>query len=107
MQILKDLPSGTIWPHLLDAIERQVLAEIDGYASSRKNDVARGAETAELAALLVDKYGEGLAKALHIAGIDSKVQQVTDRLVREIDPEFVEHRKARWAATPAGLALAG
>ncbi len=107
MQVLKDLPPGTIWPHLLESIERQVLAEIETYASSRKSDVARGAETPDFAALLVDKYGEGLAKALHIVGIDSQVQQATDRLAREIDPDFDVHRRARWDAKPAGLALAG
>jgi hypothetical protein len=106
MQALKDLPPGTIWPHLLESIERQVLAEIDAYAAGRKSDVARGAETPALAALLVDKYGAGLAKALRIAGIDSQVQQATDRLAREIDPDFDLHRDARWNARPAGLAFA-
>ena len=105
-QRLKEMPEGTIWPHLLDAIARDVIADIQSYAESRKNDVARGAETAELAALLVDKYGEGLARALFIAGIDSAVQSETDRLVREIDPAFEAHRKARWAARPAALTLA-
>lgn len=106
MQHLKDLPEGTIWPHLLAAIERDVLSEIRSFAESRKRDVARGAETPELAALLVYKHCEGMAKALHIAGLDSAVQQEGDRLVRDIDPAFDEHRKARWAARPASLTLA-
>lgn len=103
MNILKELPAGTIPSHLLEAIDQQAVAEVESYASSRRNDVARGAETAELAATLVDKYGAGVAKALYIAGIDSKVQVVTDHLVRTIDPEFDAHRKARWTARPAGL----
>lgn len=105
MDILKELPPGTIWPHLLEAICQQTISEIEGYAASRRNDVARGAETPELAALLVDKYGAGLAKALQIVGVDSGVQAITDRLVRSIDPNFDEHRTARWAARPAGVAV--
>jgi hypothetical protein len=103
MDVLKDLPPGTIWPHLLDAIEHQVLADLRSYAQSRKNDVARGAETPDLAALIVDKYCEGLAKALRIAGIDSTVRREGDRLCREIDPDFDAHRNARWAARPCAL----
>jgi len=103
MNILKELPAGSIPSYLLESIHQQAAAEVESYAASRRNDVARGAETAELAAILVDKYGAGLAKALAIAGIDSTVQSMTDRLVREIDPEFDTHRKARWASRPAGL----
>ena len=100
---MKELPPGTSWPHLLDAIERQVVGEIHGYARSRRNDVARGAETAELAALMVEKYGQGMARALHIAGLDSEVHRLLDGLVRVIDPEYEQNKKARWAAGPAGL----
>jgi hypothetical protein len=101
---LKELPDGVVWPHLLEAIERDVLADLRGYAASRASDVARGAETPELAALLVDKYCEGMARALYIAGIDSQVRAVADRLVREIDPDFEIHKQARWSARPASLA---
>lgn len=106
MQVLKDLPIGTIWPHLLEQIERGIIADIRSYADARRSDIDRGAETPELAALLVEKYGAGLARALLIVGIDSGVQATTDLLVRSIDPEFEAHRRARWAAKPAGLALA-
>jgi hypothetical protein len=103
MKVLKDLPPGTIWPHLLEAIERKVIAEMQLYAESRKKDVVRGAETPGLAAVLVEKYGEGMARALHIAGLDSQVQREVDRLVREIDPDFETTKKARWAAKKAAL----
>jgi hypothetical protein len=75
MQILKDLPPGTIWPHLLEAIEVNVLSDLRSYAQSKQNDVERGADTPDLAALLVDKYCEGLAVALRIAGIDSSLRK--------------------------------
>ncbi|WAK04371.1 hypothetical protein [Methylobacter sp. YRD-M1] len=103
MNHLKDLPPGTIWPHLLEAIERDVIAEIQSYADSRKNNVKRGAETSELAAVLIDKYAAGLSKALHIAGIDSRVRAVADKLVCELDPKFNEHQQARWAGRPVAL----
>lgn len=105
MNILKELPPGAIWPHLLVAIDQSAVAEIEEYAKSRLANVARGAETPELAALLVDKYGSGMARALAIAGIDSGIQAATDRLVREIDPEFNAHCRARWAARPAQLGV--
>jgi hypothetical protein len=107
MNHLKDLPAGTIWPHLLDAIEHDVIQDIRMYAQDRATDVARGAETPELAALLVDKYCEGMTKALHIAGLESAVRAEGDRLVREIDPDFDAHRKSRWAARPASLTTGG
>lgn len=103
MNHLKDLPSDTIWPHLLEAIERDVIADIQSYAESRRNNVNRGAETSELAAVIIDKYAEGLSKALQIVGIDSSVRVVADKLVHEIDPGFNEHRRARWAGRPAAL----
>lgn len=107
MNHLKELPTGTIWPHLVDAIERDVIRDARLYAQGRANDVARGAEPPELAALLVDKYGEGTARALQIAGLDSAVRAEGDCLVREIDPEFEAHRQARWAARPALLTRRG
>ena len=60
MNILKDLPAGTIWPHLLTAIEVQVIADIREYSAARISDVKRGAETPALAAMLVEvRRGNG------------------------------------------------
>jgi hypothetical protein len=103
MPNLKDLPANTIWPHLLDAIHDDLEKEIHDYAHARQADVARNAETATLAAVLVDKYAAGMAKALDIVGVDSSVMQIADALVREIDPNFEAHREARWKARPADL----
>jgi hypothetical protein len=103
MNHLKDLPPDTIWPHLLEAIERDVIAEIQSYAESRRNDVNRGAETPELAAVIIDKYAEGLSIALKIVGVDSRIRAVADKLVREIDPEFDQHRQVRWLGRPTAL----
>lgn len=86
----------------------RAIADLSGFAVSRQNDVARGAETPALAGLLVEKYAAGMAAALRclddIAPADLKpFQQAADSLVAEIDPSATENRKARWAARPAAL----
>jgi hypothetical protein len=103
MQFLKDLPPGTIWPHLIEGIQDRVLQEIKEYARCRRADVARGAETAELSALLISKYAMGMARTLDIVGIDSALLKEADRLASEVDPEFLKHQQERWSARPAGV----
>lgn len=105
MNYLKEMPAGTIWPHLIDAIQREARADIQRHAQTRMECVARGAETPELAATLFSKYAEGMAAALSIVGIDSNLQATTDQLVHEIDPDFAATTRARWAARPARLAF--
>ena len=103
---IKDLPEPLpVW--LQENIEAQMLAEVRSYADGRKSDVLRGAETPELAATLLDKFGWGMSKAAQIIGFDSKVMSEVDRLVREIDPEFDAHRSDRWNARPASLTTQG
>ena len=94
--------------NVLPALQERIVAELRSYAASRNKDVLRGAETPELAALLVEKYGEGLVKALHIAEdlLDvpaSRLRTEVDRLVLEIDPNAEENRERRWASRPAGV----
>ncbi|HGF4014028.1 hypothetical protein [Burkholderia cenocepacia] len=85
-----------------------LIEEIRNYAEGRKSDVARGAETPALAALMVEKYGEGLAKAVHLMGADNgDMMRELDRWVREIDPQYPKHRQYRFEARPAGLAING
>ncbi|RQY14864.1 hypothetical protein DF117_27425 [Burkholderia stagnalis] len=85
-----------------------LIEEIQSYADGRKSDVARGAETPALAALMVEKYGEGLATAVHLMGADnSHLMRELDRLVREIDPQYPKHRQYRFEARPAGLSING
>lgn len=103
MNHLKELSPGTIRPDLLEAIERDVIEDIRLYARSRATNVMWGAETPELAAVLIDKYCQGMASALYIVGLDSVVRVVGDRLVREMDPQFEAHLLARQAARPASL----
>jgi hypothetical protein len=85
-----------------------VIDEIQRYADGRKSDVARGAETPALAALMVEKFGEGMATTLHLMGADNgDFMRELDRLVREIDPQYPKHRQYRFDARPAGLAING
>lgn len=85
---------------------QHVLRKLGEYAEGRRSDVARGAETKELAAVLLEKYGYGLADATAIF-IDNHasttVYHSVDRLVAEIDPAATENRKKRWNARPADL----
>jgi hypothetical protein len=94
------------------AMTNDVLAlinEIQRYAGNRQSDVARGAETAAFAALMVEKFGEGLVKAGYLLGVEDseELKQVINRLVREIDPQYPTHLQYRFEARPAGLAING
>lgn len=77
------------------------------YADGRKSDVSRGAETAALASLMVEKFGYGVMKAAGLCGLadSTGITDVIDRLVREIDPQHDKHRQFRWQSRPAGLAV--
>lgn len=85
-----------------------VIEEIRRYADERKSDVARGVETPALAALMVEKFGEGMGKLLSaIASLDGSFMKEVDKLVHEIDPDYSKHRQSRLDARPAGLAING
>jgi hypothetical protein len=86
-----------------------LIKEIQRYARNRLSDVARGAETRALAALMVEKFGEGIAKAAHLLGAEAtgELEREIDRLVREIDPQYPTHLQYRFEARPAGLAING
>jgi hypothetical protein len=94
------------------AMTNDVLAlinEIQRYAGNRQSDVMRGAETAAFAALMVEKFGEGLVKAGYLLGVEDseELKQTINRLVREIDPQYPTHLQYRFEARPAGLAING
>jgi hypothetical protein len=100
---VQEVVSRTDWPPFLAQAESQILAHLRDYAKLRRNDIERGAESPAMAALLVEKYAEGMARSLGILGFPSKVQQLGDQLVRELDPAYDANRKARWEARPAAL----
>jgi len=66
-------------------------------------------ETPALAALMVEKFGEGIAKATQLLGVEgcSELGREIDRLVREVDPHYPTHLQYRFEACPAGLAING
>jgi hypothetical protein len=82
---------------------------IQRYAGKRVHDVTRGAETPALAALMVEKFGEGLMKAGYLLGVEraDALRHEIDRLVREIDSDYPAHLQCRFEARPAGLAING
>ena len=79
------------------------------YAHHRLSDVARGADTPALAALMVEKFGEGIARATRVLGVEGSdvLRREIDRLVREVDPHYPTHLQYRFEARPAGLAING
>ena len=97
MNYLKELPEGTIWPHLIDAIRNEVSAQLHDVAAIRADSVKRGVESPELAATLLDAYVDGLFMSLAIDGIDNTLRADADNLVRSIDPNFTENRRRRWS----------
>ena len=85
-------------------------ADLDAFAVSRKRDVARGAETSELAGLLVQKYGYGLAKAVRLASelADHPAPDLiadVDRAVADIDPDWRANQVRRFESRPASVSF--
>jgi hypothetical protein len=88
---------------------KALIVEIQRYAAHRLGDVARGLETPALAALMIEKFGEGIAKATQLLGVEGcgELGREIDRLVREVDPHYPTHLQYRFEARPAGLAFNG
>ena len=90
-------------------IMEQLVWKIQEYAKGRASDVARGAETPKLAALLLQKYGYGIADAVYVLfdnGMDidkSDIYNVVDKEVAKIDPNWRENAKKRWEGRPADV----
>lgn len=100
---LRDAPEGAIPQFIIDSVANNLAVEFRQEAASRRAAVARGAETPELAATLLEKFGYALDKAAYIAGIPSDLMREVDQTVNEIDPNFEANRKARWASLPAAI----
>lgn len=88
-------------------ITEKLIKQIRDYANGRKADIARGAETPTLAALLLQKYGFGLADAVNIFYDNLRASdiliQVLDEETSKIDPQWREHNKERWTGQPADI----
>lgn len=94
----------------LDHLYQRAKADLESYARTREDAVQRGAETAELAGLLTQKYGYGLAKALQLAADLGDVPNPSlmgdvDRCVARIDPHWRTTFDLRIQARPAALLL--
>lgn len=86
--------------------KQAVLAKLADYAESRKRDVQRGAETPELAGLLVQKYGYGLVDAFVVIFDDTlpcPTYSDVDAAVVSINPDWFDTDRKRWAGRPAAL----
>jgi hypothetical protein len=85
----------------------QLVHKVREYASERAKDVARGAETPRLAALLVQKYGRGVVDAVGVI-FDSlraadPISKAVDEEAAKIDPLWREHDRERWGGRPADV----
>lgn len=88
------------------AVER-LIQQVKEYAYGRAKDVARGAETPRLAALLVQKYGRGVVDAVATVFDTPRaadpISNVVDEETAKIDPLWREHDRERWAGRPADV----
>lgn len=85
----------------------KLVQQVKDYAIGRARNVARGAETPYLAALLLQKYGLGVAKAVAVI-FDSQraadpIFKVLDEETSKIDPLWREHNQDRWTEHPADI----
>ena len=93
---------------LMQALQERLIGELKSYADGRRASVARNAETAALAGLLVEKFGYALATAARIAAELLEVPAPdliteVDRAVERIDPHAKANREKRRTARPAGI----
>lgn len=88
------------------AVERLVQQGKD-YAAGRASDVARGAETPRLAALLLQKYGRGVVDAVseifESPRAADPIGRMLDDEATKIDPHWREHDRERWGGRPADV----
>lgn len=94
----------------LDMLYERAKNDLKSYAASRADAVRRGTETAELAGLLTQNYGQGLAKALCLAteladDQQPNLQVVVNQCVDEIDPNWRLAQQVRSTARPAGILI--
>ncbi|MFB8378119.1 hypothetical protein [Paenibacillus taichungensis] len=85
----------------------KLILEVKDYANGRAKDVARGAESPRLAALLLQKYGLGVISAVSLI-FDSPraadpILEVLDQETAKIDARWREHDRERWSWRPADL----
>lgn len=94
----------------LDHLYKCAKADLESFVQTREGAVQNGSETAELAGLLTQKYGYGLAKALQLAAELGDVPNPSlmadvDRCVARIDPIWRTTFELRIQARPAALQL--
>ncbi|WP_432263362.1 hypothetical protein [Cupriavidus sp. TMH.W2] len=108
LHVINSLPSKGYIQMTPSEAAALLSARLAEYASDRRKDVARGAETPALAGVLVQKFGYGLADAFRLVFPDDRGSfgyPEVDAAVATVDPEWRSHQDTRWSARPAGLSL--
>jgi len=78
---------------------------IRDYSAERAKRVALGYETPRLAALLAQKYIDGVINTAMLLGHTSKgLYECMDETVSELDPDWKPNMSKRWNRRPADLA---
>lgn len=91
-----DNPLGDRARIVTTILESRLLNELRNYAENQKRNVAQGAQTPEVAALLLEKYGYGLAKAIQLADLPQiNLIEYVHQLTLEIDPHFLDRNWQR------------
>lgn len=85
---------------------QKIAIKLADYTEARRRDVARGLETAELAGVLVQKYGYGLHDAFWEVFEDNKsapgpTYADVDAAVASIDPDWRQTQAKRWQSNAA------
>lgn len=86
----------------------RLLEQVREYGAHRAKAVARGLETPRLAALLVQKYGQGVADAARLIlgrRASREVMLAVDKAVERLDPDWRAHIRLRWESRPADLSF--
>lgn len=85
----------------------QLVQHVKDYADGRAKDLARGAETPRLAALLLQKYGRGLIDAVVTIfdnpRVADPISEALDDETAKIDPQWRKHNQQRWEGRPADV----
>lgn len=88
----------------------QLAIRVKDYASVRTKNVARGAETPTLAALLLQQYALGIQDSVAIIFDENRVALDcfrsfvdVDAEIAKIDPQWREHGRDRWKFSPADI----
>ena len=92
-------------------ILERLAQQVRNYALHRTRDASKGLETPRLAALLVEKYGRGVADTVATIFDNPSstdfISKIVDKETAKLDPLWREHARERWAGRPSDVVAHG